>query len=279
MSLCLCGENIIMKIVTYILLVVLALTMLFPFLWMLATSFMGEFEVFQFPPKFMPEKFRFSNYINALTSLPFDRFFINSIIITAGYVFGQLFFCSMAAYAFAKLKFPGRNKTFMIYLSTMMVPVIVTIIPTYLLVNSFGWVDTYWALILPGLSSAWGIFLLRQFFLTIPNDLLDAARIDGAGEFKIYLKIIIPLSKPALATLAVFSFMSGWKEFLWALIATNSIDMRPVEVGIAMFHSYFQTNWPYQMAAAVVVMIPIVIVFLFTQKYFVKGISLTGMKG
>ena len=267
------------KILVYLLLLVLGLTMLFPFLWMVATSFMAEFEVFQFPPRFLPEKFKFSNYIEALTALPFGKFFLNSIIVTFGYVFGQLFFCSLAGYAFAKLKFPGRDKTFMIYLSTMMVPVIVTIIPTFLLINTFKLIDTYWALILPGLSSAWGIFLLRQFFLTIPTDLLDAARIDGAGEFMIYWRIMLPLSKPALATLAVFSFMSGWKEFLWALIATNSIEMRPVEVGIAMFSSYFSTNWPYQMAAAVVVMIPIVVVFLFTQKYFIKGISLSGMKG
>jgi len=269
----------ILNILTYMILLVLALTMLFPFIWMVSTSFMDEFEVFQFPPKLIPDKFKFSNYTEALTVLPFDRFFLNSIIVTFFYVFGQLLFCSMAGYAFAKLKFPGMNKTFIIFLSTMMVPVIVTIIPTYLLINSFGLIDTYWALILPGLSSTWGIFLLRQFFLTVPSELLDAARIDGASEFKIYWKIMLPLSKPALATLAVFSFMTGWKEFLWALIATNSIEMRPVEVGIAMFHSYFQTNWPFQMAAAVVVMIPIVVVFLFAQKSFVKGISLSGMKG
>ena len=161
----------------------------------------------------------------------------------------------------------------------MMIPAIVTIIPAFLLINTFGWMNTYWALFTPTLSSVWGIFLLRQFFLTIPRDLEDAARIDGASEMTIFLRVILPLSKPALATLGIFAFMGSWKDFLWPLIVTNRVDMRTVEVGIANFSNLYTTDWPHQMAAAVVVMLPVIIVFLAAQKYFVKGITMTGLKG
>ena len=269
----------IFKIAIYIFLLFLALTMLIPFLWMVMTSFMDELEVYQFPPRLYPKKFLWSNYKEALTLLPFSRFFLNSFIMSLGVVIGQLIICSMASFAFSRLKFRGRDKLFTIYLSTMMIPVIVLIIPQFLIVDSFRWLNSYWALIVPFLNSVWGIFLLRQFFLTLPKDLEDAARIDGASDWMIYWKIILPLSKPALATLGIFSFVGTWKEFLWPLIATTQMEMRPVEVGIALFHTLHLTKWPYQMAAAVVVMLPLVIVFFFTQRYFIKGIALTGMKG
>ena len=267
------------KVITYVILSTLALTMLVPFLWMIATSFMDELEVYSPTPKFIPKKFLWSNYKEALTMLPFGRFFLNTLIMSMGVVVGQLLICSLAAYSFARLRFPGRDKIFSVYLSTMMIPGIVTLIPAFLIIDAFRWINTYWALIVPFLNSVWGIFLLRQFFLTLPQELEDAARIDGASSFMIYWRIILPLSKPALATLGIFSFMSTWKEFLWPLIVTNKMEMRPVEVGIALFHSIYSTNWPYQMAAAVVVMLPIVVVFFFTQRYFVRGIALTGMKG
>lgn len=269
----------ILTIFTYILLLALALSMLIPFLWMVSTSFMDELEVYQYPPKLFPDKLNWSNYKEALTLLPFDRFFLNSIIISLGVVSGQLIICSLAAFSFARLKYKGRDKIFAVYLSTMMIPAIVTIIPVFLIIDTFQGLNTYWALIVPFLNSVWGIFLLRQFFLTLPRDLEDAARIDGASNWTIYLKIILPLSRPALATLGIFSFMASWKEFLWPLIVTSQMEMRPVEVGIALFHSIHITKWPYQMAAAVVVMLPILVVFFFTQRYFIKGIALTGMKG
>jgi multiple sugar transport system permease protein len=253
--------------------------MLVPFLWMAATSLMNDLEVYSFPPKFIPKKFLWSNYKEALTLLPFDRFFLNTLIVSLGTVLGQLLTCSMAAYAFARLRFKWRDKIFALYLATMMIPAIVTLIPTFLIINAFGWMNTYWGLVTPALTSVWGIFLLRQFFLTIPRDYEDVARLDGASEFTIFRKIILPLSKPALATLAIFAFMGTWKDFLWPLIVTNRNDMRTVEVGIAMFHSLHATNWPYQMAAAVVVMLPIVAVFFFAQRYFIRGITLTGLKG
>jgi len=268
-----------LKVITYFLLLLLAITMLTPFLWMVMTSFMDELEVYSPTPKFIPDRFLWHNYKDALTMLPFARFFLNTLIISISVVIGQLLVCSMAAYSFARLQYRGRNKIFSIYLSTMMIPGIVTLIPAFLLIDAFRWLNTYWALIVPFLNSVWGIFLLRQFFLTLPRDLEDAARIDGASNWEIYWRIILPLSKPALATLGIFSFMGMWKEFLWPLIVTNKMEMRPVEVGIALFHSIYSTNWPYQTAAAVVVMLPIVMVFFFTQRYFIRGIALTGMKG
>jgi multiple sugar transport system permease protein len=266
-------------ILMYGALIVIAFSMLIPFLWMLSTSLMDEMEVYQFPPKFIPSVFKWGNFAEAMTLQPFGRFFLNSLIVSLASVIGQLTFCSMAAYAFARLHFRGRDKIFVLYLATMMIPAIVTIIPAFLIITTFGWMNTYWALFTPTLSSVWGIFLLRQFFLTIPKEFEDAARVDGASELTIFLKVILPLSKPALATLAIFAFMGSWKDFLWPLIVTNRIDMRTVEVGIASFSNLYTTDWPHQMAAAVVVMLPIVIVFLLAQKYFVKGITMSGIKG
>lgn len=272
-------RKIIPNVFTYLCLLGLALPMLIPFLWMVATSLMDEFEVYQFPPRFIPDRPLWSNYPNALTALPFGRFFLNTLIMAVGVVTGQLLFCSMAAYAFARLRFRGRNTLFLLYMGSMMIPGIITLIPSFLIIQTLRWMNTYWALIVPTVSSAWGIFLLRQFFLTLPRELEEAARIDGASEFSIYFRIILPLSKPALATLGIFAFMGTWQSFLWPLIVTDRMDRRPVEVGIAMFHSLYAQHWPYQMAAAVTVMVPIVVVFFFAQKYFIRGIALTGLKG
>jgi multiple sugar transport system permease protein len=267
------------KIFLYLGFISIAASMLIPFLWMLSTSLMDELEVYQFPPKFIPSHWNWGNFAEAMTLQPFGRFFLNSMIVAIASVLGQITFCSMAAYAFARIQFRGREKIFSLYLGTMMIPAIVTIIPAFLIIATFGWMNTYWALFTPTLSSVWGIYLLRQFFLTIPKELEDAARVDGASDFTIFLRVILPLSKPALATLAIFAFMGSWKDFLWPLLVTNRIDMRTVEVGIASFSNLYTTDWPHQMAAAVVVMLPIIIVFMFAQKYFVKGITLTGIKG
>jgi len=256
----------------------LAFTMLIPFLWMVSTSLMSEVEVYQFPPRLIPSSPQWSNYSNALILLPFGRFFLNSVIVTSVAVLGQLITCSMAAYAFSRLRFRGRDSLFALFMSTMMVPSIVTLIPAYLIVAAFGWMNTFWALITPILTSVWGIFLLRQFFQTIPVAYEEAARLEGASDWTIYWRVILPLSKPALATLAVFAFMNTWKDFLWPLLVTSQNDMRTVEVGIAMFSSLQGTNWPFQMAAAVVVLLPILLLFLATQRYFIDGISLSGLK-
>ncbi len=267
------------QLALYTVLIMLAFSMLLPFWWMVSTSLMTDAEVFQYPPRLLPHAPRWQNYPEAMALQPFGRFFVNTIIITSFSVPGQLLFCSMAAYAFARLRFRWRDRLFALYLATMMVPAIVTLIPAFLLIVAFGWMNTYAALITPGLSSVWGIFLLRQFFLTIPQELEEAARLDGAGEFAIYAHVILPLSTPALATLAIFAFMNSWKDFLWPLIVTNQTEMRPVELGIAAFSTIYALDWTHQMAAAVIVMLPIVLVFFLAQRYFVRGITLTGMKG
>jgi multiple sugar transport system permease protein len=269
----------LLAIVRPVVLALLALSMLLPFLWMISTALMNEMEVYRFPPKFIPETLRWANIPEALRMQPFGRFFLNTAIVAAASVAGQLLFCSMAGYAFARLRFPGRDRMFAGYLATMMVPGIVTVIPAFLTITTFGWMNTYWALFTPTLSSVWGIFLMRQFFLSIPRDLEDAARIDGASEWTIFRRIVLPLSRPALATLGIFAFMGSWKDFLWPLLVTNRMEMRTVEVGIAGFSTMYQTDWPHQMAAAVVVMAPIVVVFILGQRYFVRGIVFSGMKG
>lgn len=272
-------KNLIVKFSIYAVLIALAASMLLPFWWMLSTSLMTDTEVFQYPPKLLPQSPRWENYPEAMALQPFGRYFLNTTIVTFFSVAGQLLFCSMAAYAFARLRFKWRDKIFVLYLATMMIPAMVTLIPAFLIITAFGWMNTYFALIAPSLSSVWGIFLLRQFFLTIPKDLEEAARLDGAHEFAIYWRIVLPLAKPALATLAIFAFMNSWKDFLWPLIVTSQTEMRPVEVGIASFSTIYALDWTHQMAAAVIVMLPIIIVFFLAQRYFVRGITLTGLKG
>jgi multiple sugar transport system permease protein len=193
-------------------------------------------------------------------------------------VLASLLTSATAAYAFARLDFPGRDRVFMLYLATLMVPAIVLLIPRFLLVNALGWVDTFRGLIVTEAVQVWGIFLLRQYFLTVPRDLEDAARIDGAGEWLVFTRIALPLAQPALATVALFVFVDQWKGFLWPLIVTRSMEMRTVEVGISRFAGIYYSNWPYQMAAAVVAILPILILFVFAQRYFIRGIQLTGMK-
>jgi multiple sugar transport system permease protein len=258
--------------------VLLAAVMLLPFLWMLGTSLMDELSVFRFPPPLIPSPPRPRNYSEAWAALPFGRFYLNSLVFAAAVVVGQVATSAAAAYAFARLNFPGRDRLLVLCLSVLMIPGIVLLIPRFLIINALGWVDTYPGLISTELVSVWGIFLLRQFFLSIPRELEDAARLDGAGEWTIFTRIVLPLSKPALATLALFAFVDAWKNFLWPLIATRSMDMRTVEVGIASFHSFYYANWPYQMASAVTAIVPILAIFFLAQRYFVRGIQLTGLK-
>jgi multiple sugar transport system permease protein len=256
----------------------LAVSMAVPFLWMLTTSLMDELEVFRFPPRLFPESPEWGNYPGALTAQPFTRYFLNSAVFASLVVAGQLFTSATAGYAFAKLEFRGRDRLFMLYLSTMMVPAVVVLIPRFLLIDGLRWVDTYTGLASTELVSVWGVFLMRQYFRTVPTELEDAARMDGAGPWRIFWTISVPLAKPALATLGLFAFIDAWKNLLWPLIATRSLEMRTVEVGIASFHGTYITHWPYQMAAAVAAVLPILLLFLFTQRYFVRGIQMTGFR-
>lgn len=224
---------------------------------------------------------RFDNYSFVLfhPNLPVARFFLNSVFVTVAVVLGQLLVASMAAYGFSRLRFRGRDWVFALFLGSMMFAGPVTQIPVYLLLRNLGWLDTYWSLIIPGVSSAFSIFLLRQFFMQIPKELDEAARMDGAGDFLIYWRVILPLSRAALATCAAFTFIGVWTDFFGPLIYTNTTEMRTLEVGLSIFkNSYGGQNWPLQMTAAVIVMLPLLIVFLFTQRYFIKGITIGSIK-
>lgn len=260
--------------------VILTIVMMAPFAWMVSTSFKPLDEVFQWPPRWIPENPTLSNYPKVLREVPFDRFFFNSIFIASITVIGVLLTSSLAGYAFAKFEFAGKNVLFLIILGTMMVPYPVLVIPMYMLMDRIGWVDTYWALIVPGLTSAFGIFMMRQFIQTIPSDLMDAARIDGCGELRVYSQIVLPAAKPALSTLAVLTFMWNWDSFLWPVIIINRTSMRTVPLGLAMFMwEYGGPRWNLIMAGTVVSTIPVLVVFLLGQKQIVSGMVLSGMKG
>ena len=263
----------------YLALIAVAALMVVPFVWMLATSLQSLDRVFRSGLQFLPIPPQWGNYTKAWTVVPFDRFFINSTVVALAHVVGQVATSAMAAYAFARLRFPLRDQLFLLYLGTLMIPAQVTIIPNFILMRDFKWTDTYWALIVPFLVSTFGTFLLRQFFLTIPRDLEDAAKIDGASHFSIFTRVILPLSGPALATLAIFVFLGSWNSFLWPLIVTNSMEMRTIPVGLRVFQGQYTTNYPLMMAAASLALMPVLIVYMLGQKYFVRGITLTGMAG
>jgi ABC-type glycerol-3-phosphate transport system permease component len=276
-------RQIILKIVGYGVLILVALTMIVPFMWMVTTSLKTPGSEFSYPPQIIPTEFNFSQYQRLFDNLPFARYFLNTVIVTVGVVVGQLIICSMAAYGFARLNFMGRDTVFVLFLTTMMIPFQITLIPMYLIITQLGWVNTYQGLIVPGISSAFAIFLLRQSFLNIPRDYQDAARIDGANEFTIFTRVFLPLNGPTLATLAVFAFMGTWTDLLWPLLIARSEELRTLELGLAYFNArpnaFVQPNWPLLMAGAVVVMLPVLIVYIFAQRYFIQGISLSGVKG
>ncbi|HEY3081669.1 MAG TPA: carbohydrate ABC transporter permease [Chloroflexota bacterium] len=257
-----------------------ATTMAVPFLWMLHTSTMPTAEAYKYPPVLFPSRRAWENYTLALSLLPFGRFYLNSLLVSTSITLAQLLTCSMGAFAFARLRFPGRDALFLLYLATMMIPFEVTLIPNFVIVRELGWIDSYLALTVPMVFSAYGTFLLRQYFKTIPGELDDAARIDGAGYLTVYWRIFLPLSGPGLATLGVFVFLFFWNTLLWPLIVTNSMEMRTVPFGLAMFLGKDQiVQWNLLMAASTMAVVPTLVVFLAAQKYFVQGITLTGIKG
>ncbi len=272
-------QKLILDIVIYCILSIVGITMLFPFLWMFSTSLKDLSQVFTTGINLIPNPIKWSNYVKAWSSIPFGRFYINSIFVAVTITAGQVFTSSLAAYAFARLKFPGRDKLFFGYLATMMIPGTVTMIPVFILMKTMGWLDTYKALILPGMFTAYGTFMLRQFFMTLPHDLEDAAKIDGCSLFGIYWRVILPLSKPALATLATFTFIWNWGNFIWPLVITNSEKMKTLPIGLSYFQDLHSTEWTLLMAASLIVLVPALIVFIFNQRFFTRGIALTGMKG
>lgn len=265
---------------TYTILIIGGIGAFLPFLWMLSTSLKESGEIFLFPPRWLPHPIVWRNYYDMWTLIPFARFFLNSVFISGTVTFGHVISCSLAAFAFARLNFRGRDLLFLAYLGTMMIPGQVIMIPTFILMKFLNWIDTYYALIVPGLfGAAFGTFLLRQFFLTIPKELEDAARIDGCSFLGIYYKIILPLSKPALAVLAIFIFMATWNNFLWPLILIDTMEKMPITLALSIFQGFYTTEWNLLMAGTIVSLLPILIAFIIGQKYFIQGITLTGIKG
>ncbi|MBO1752129.1 carbohydrate ABC transporter permease [Actinotalea sp. BY-33] len=272
-------RSTVSRVIAYVLLSLGALACLLPFLWMLSTSLKSSTEIFSFEPSLLPEALRWENYVRLFEALPMARMLLNSVFVTLTVTLGQVTFCCTAGYAFARLKFPGRDKLFVLYLGTMMVPFMVTLVPAYAIIRELGWINTYWALIVPQFfGSAYGTFLMRQFFMTLPQELEDAATIDGCGPLRIFWKIFLPLTKPAVATLAVFNILGVWNDFLWPLLVIQDNDLKTLPIGLATFQGLYATDHSLLMAGAVVSLIPMLIAFLFAQKYFVEGIALSGMK-
>jgi multiple sugar transport system permease protein len=271
----------LLRVLLHAMLLIGGLSCLVPFLWLLSTSLKTAPNVISIPPQFIPAPLIWDNYVHVFSVAPMLRYFLNSVGVVAVIVAGQVLSNSLAAYAFARLEFRGRDALFFAYLGTMMVPGQVTLIPSFILMKYLGWIDTYYALTVPFmLGSAFGTFLLRQSFLAIPAELEHAARIDGCGYLRLYARIAMPLSKPALATFGVFSFLYFWNDFLWPLIVTNSNDHKTLQVGlVTIAQSYFGTDWGALTAGTVVSIVPMVLIFLFAQRYFVQGITLTGLKG
>jgi len=263
----------------HLVLIPIAVVMVIPLVWMVVTSLQTLEETRHYPPTLVPTSLQFRNYTDVLQQAPFARWFVNTLLVTLACVVGNLLFCSLAGYAFARIRFFGREVAFILILATLMVPFQVVIIPTFLIVRSFHLIDTLGALILPNLVGAFGIFMLRQFFRTLPVELEEAARIDGASRLGILFKIVLPLSGPALATLAVITFMWTWNDFLWPLITIYNSNNMTIQLGLATFQGAHQSNTNLLMAANVMSMLPVLLLFFFAQRYFIRGIATTGLKG
>lgn len=262
----------------HLVLILLSFIMLMPFFWMVSTSFKYEADIFVVPPKFINVEYTLYNYTWLFEKVNFARYMFNTAKITVCVLVGQLITSSLGGYAFARLHFRGREKLFMLYLSTMMVPGFVTMVPSFILFRNLGMYDTHWPLILPGLTSAFGTFLLRQFFIGIPVDLEEAARIDGCNPFGIYWRIFLPLSKPAMTTLAIFIFNGVWNDYLAPLIYVASNEKLTLTVAISNLQTSLATSWGLLMAGLTISILPVLVAFLAAQDVFVKGITLTGMK-
>jgi len=270
------------KGVTYALLLAVALVELVPIMWIVSTSLRMPGESYDLPPDFLPTSFRWQNYRNVFmsTRIDYPLFFLNSLKIALVVTAGQLFTCSMAGFAYARLRFRGREAMFLLFLASMMVPVTVVVIPYFITVKYLGLVDTHWALILPGLSSAFGVFLLRQHFLSLPGELVDAAKIDGASFFRIYWNILLPMVTPALASLGIFGFLAAWNDFYYPSLFLRTFDKYTLPIALVLLKGYMGTGSIAEILAAIVLsMVPIMIVFLVAQDYVIEAMSRSGLKG
>lgn len=264
-----------------VLLITVGLLIAMPILIALFTSFKPPQQVISFPPQLIPRTWTFENYVTAWNSTPFGRYLFNSLLQSGLITLGQVIFSVLAAYAFSILIFPGRNLLFYIVLGSLMVPFELTFIPNYQLIASAGGVNSYWGLTVPFIASAFGVFMLRQFFLTVPKDLHDAAQIDGAGNWRYLWQIMVPLSKGSIGAFAIFAFLSAWNQYLWPLIITNEDTMRTLQIGIRFFMNTLDrgADWGPVMAGSIIALAPALLVFLVAQRQLVQGIAMTGLKG
>lgn len=272
--------------------IAIALITVYPFLWMIATSFKLEGDIFANPLSLIPETFTWDNYMKLFDTIPFARYFLNSAILAVSGAITNVFFGALAGYAYAKLEFKGKKFTFRMLLTSMMIPGVVTMIPQFLLLRFFpfvggnnifgqggqGFINSYWAIILPGAVGAYAVFFMKQFFETLPNELAEAARIDGCGEFKIFYRIYLPLIKPAAVTLGIMTFQSGWNNFMWPMIVLNKEEMMTLQVGLSTFTYQYNAQYGPLMAGTLISVLPTLIIFILAQKYFVEGIAFSGSK-
>ena len=250
--------------------------MVAPFFYMISVSFMGEGELLRWPPPLLPASPTTGNYAAAIDALPYTRVLLNTAILAGCVMIGQVLTSAAAGYAFAQMRFPGRDGIWKMLLAMLAIPAILLLIPRYLMIEALGWVDTYPGLISTELVSVWGIFLMRQTFVMLPRDVEDAARLDGAGEWTLFWRVALPLARPAVAAVALLAFLDQWRNFLWPLVVTRTARMEVAEIALAHFHSAYAANWPYQMAAAVLVTLPVLVVCLLAERYVTQGVRFTG---
>lgn len=271
-------NKLVPKILSYILLGAGAASMLIPFIWVISTSLKPQNEVFSFPPTLFGSKIVLSNYARISDRFPFELFFLNSLKIAVIVMAGQIITSSMAGFAFARLKFKGREILFTLYLATMMIPIQVRVIPTFIMMKNFGLVNSHHSLILPALVTAFGTFLMRQFFITVPMSLEDAAKIDGCTPLGIYMRIFLPMSKPTTATLGIFVFMGVWNDYFNPLIYLSDVNKMTLPLGLAVMQGMYSTDWTVLMAGTFLSLLPVIVIFLAAQDVFIKGVMLSGLK-
>lgn len=266
------------SLLVHFILILGSIVMIIPFIWMILTSLKTYAESVQVPPVIMPSDFQWSNYKEVFVLLPFFEFMFNTFIVTVLRTAGQLFLCSLAAYAFARIHFPGRNVFFIITLSVLMVPGQVFLLPQYMIMVKLGWLNTLQAIIVPGLFSAFGTFLLRQFFMGLPKELEEAARLDGCNHFQIFWKIMLPLAKPGLIALGIFTTLWSWNELMWPMIVNSSPEAMTLSVGLSSLQGQYATNYPILMAGSFLAVLPMLVIFFILQKQFIEGIAISGGK-
>lgn len=272
--------------------ILISLTTVMPFLWTISTSFKSDSEILSGAMNLIPKVFTLDHYKEVFTTMPFQKYLKNSLILATGGVLTNLFFGSLAGYAFGQLKFKGKKPIFLVFLASMMIPGIVTMIPTFIVLRSFpmvggnnimgqgglGLINSYWAILLPGAAGAFSIFFMKQFFEQLPKELGESARIDGAGDFKIFWNVYLPLAKPSLTTLGIMTFQAGWNAFMWPMIVLNSDEMKTVQVGLAAFQYNYNTNYGPLMAGTIISTLPVLVIFIFAQRNYVQGLANTGIK-